>query len=108
MAGTSPAMTMGESSILYPHQIQPFWRRDGTAGGAVAGRECRGKVVGAPAPLADPNQRPHHRADLAVEERAGRGDDADRIALAPHIELIQRFLRRLRLAFGVAEGGEVM
>ena len=45
-----------ETSILHLHQIEPLRRRDRAAGGAVACGERCGKIVGAPAAIADPDQ----------------------------------------------------
>ena len=101
MAGTSPAMTTVFSSIIHPHQIEPLRRRDRAAGGAVLGGQCCGEIVHAPAALAHPNQRAHHRTHLAVQERARRGHDGDGIAISHDIELIERSLRRFGLAFGL-------
>ena len=81
-----------EGLILHPHQIQPVRRRDGAAGGAVAGGECGGEIVGAPAAFADPHQRAHHRAHLAVQERARGRQDRNCVALPDDVELIERLL----------------
>ena len=106
---THIVLTQGVSSlIIHPHQIKPLRRRDRAAGGAVARGECCGEIVGAPAAFADPDQRAHHRAHLAVQERARGCHDADVVAVRDDVELVQRLLRRFRLAFGVAEGGEIM
>ena len=94
--------------ILHPHQIQSVRRCDGAAGGAVAGGECGGEVVGAPAAFADPDQRAHHRAYLAVQERARGSQDRNRVALSDDIELVERLLRRFRLAFGIAKRREIV
>ena len=80
MAGTSPATT-APHPVIHPHQIQPIRRRDGTTSGAVARGQCRRKIVGAPAPVADPDQRADHRAHLAVQKRARRGHDVDGVAV---------------------------
>ena len=67
-----------------------------------------GKVVGAPAALPDPDQRAHHRAHLAVQERARRRDDPDFGTVAEDVELVERLFRRFRLALRIAERGEVV
>ena len=51
-----PSRGMTVELIIHAHQIQPVRRRDGAAGGAVAGGECGGKIVGTPAAFADPDQ----------------------------------------------------
>src|SRR5215216_7620953 len=89
--------------ILHPHQIQSVRRRYRAAGGAAAGGECGGEVIGAPAAFADPHQRTHHRTHLAVQERTRGSEDRNRIAVPDHVELVERLLRRFRLAFGVAK-----
>ena len=43
-----------------------------------------------------------------VQERARRGVDAHLVAVARHVEPIERLHRRLRLAFGDAEGREIV
>src|SRR5215471_5789453 len=96
------------ASIIHPHEIKPFRRRDRAAGGAVAGGERGCKIIRTPAALADPDQRAHHRAHLTVQERASRSDDPDRIALPRDVKLIERLLRRLRLALSITKRREIM
>ena len=67
--------------VIHPHQIQPLRRGDDAAGGAAAGGQCCREIVGAPATFADPHQRAYHRAHLAVQIRARRGDDGHVIAV---------------------------
>ena len=43
-----------------------------------------------------------------MQERARRGDDVDVVAVAHDVELIERFLRRFGLAFGVAKRREIV
>jgi hypothetical protein len=81
---------------------------DGGAGGAVARSQCVGKVFGRPAAFADGDQRAHHRAHLGVQERARGGFDAQLLIDAHQVEAVERLDRRLGLALGVAEGGEVV
>ena len=83
-------------------------RRDLAAGGAVAGGERRGKIVGAPFALADMDERADHRAHLMVQERARGRRDAHFVAVARDVEQVEGFHRRFGLAFGGAEGGEVV
>src|SRR5258708_11112223 len=96
-----------QASILHPYQIQPVRRRDGAAGGAVAGGECSGEIVGAPAALAGPDQSSHHRTHLAVEERARRSDDVDGVAVSDDVALLEGSFLRLCLALPVAEARDI-
>src|ERR1700730_18347862 len=82
------------SSIIHPYEIKPFWRRDRAASGAAARIQRGAQIVGGPAALADPHQRADHRADLAMQERARRGQDIDLKAISHHIELVERPHRR--------------
>src|SRR5476651_982526 len=95
-------------SILHPHQIKPVRRRDRPALGTIPRGECMAKIFGAPFPLADQHERAHDRAHLMMKERARLCNDADFVAAARHIKPVKRFHRRLSLAFGRAEGREIM
>src|SRR6185437_13345608 len=96
------------ASILHPHQIKSVWRRDLAAAGAVASLESRFEIGRAPFAFADRDERADHRADLVVKERARRGFDPDFFAIAQNGEAIERLHRRLGLAFGGTEGGEIV
>ena len=53
-------------------------------------------------------ERADHGADLPVQERERGGADFDHVAGARHIKPLQRAQRRIRLAFGGAEGREIV
>ena len=96
-------------SILHPHQIQPIRRRDRAAGGAVARGErarrdrrraiCRRR----PAPASRPSSAPGG-AGTSAPRRCTCTSSPARVDVEP----VERLDRRLGLAFGGAEGGEVV
>ena len=95
-------------SIIHPHQIEPVRRRDRAAGGAVARvkralRDRRRSIWRRrPAPASRPSSAP----DDAGTNAPTRAHAPRR---RPHdVELFERLHRRLGLAFGGAEGGEVV
>src|SRR5690606_36109222 len=94
--------------VVDPRKIETVGRSERAAARAVARIEGGAEVARAPLALPHELQRPHHGAHLMVQEAArARGDD-DEIELARDVEPVERLDRRLGLAFGGAEGGEVV
>ena len=98
-----------DASIIHPHQIEPVRRRDLAAGGAVARGERAREIVGAPFALADhaPASRPSSAPGCAGTS-APTAMTCTSSPCALDVEPVERLHRRIGLAFGGAEGGEVV
>ena len=80
-------------------EIEPIGRANRSAGGAVAGRQCRGHPLGRPSPGADPFKRANQTAHLIVQKTAGFDMKANLLALRVVMGGdIQKFIDELHIA----------
>ncbi len=82
--------------------------RPGRSGRGPSRQALRATAFDRPLALADLLQRADHGTHLIVQERAGVGAHDDLAAFAADGETVEGLHRRLRLALGRAEGGEVV
>src|SRR5262249_45038631 len=94
--------------VIDLYKVKTARRRDRPAGVPIAGFEGLLEVALRPPPIAHELQGADHRAHLVMQKRPSRDLDADDLAVAGYFEAVERFHWRWRLAFGRAEGGEVM
>ena len=94
--------------IVHPNEIEAVRGRHRTAAAAVGRLERRLERLRAPAPRPDLDQRSHHRAHLAMQERARARFEHDLVAVAPDVEPVEGADRRFRLALQIAEGREIV